>query len=113
MADGVNIAGFLQLVETTTDTTGANGDWLEVPSTGSNGRAFIDLSIYDSHASPDFTVVLQRKRRGEADSVARNIESFTTESEKLIEMAAGGWLVRLNVTVHTQTSTLTCELSVV
>lgn len=78
--------------------------WLELPGV----RSFFDISVSGTFSA---TVTLQRKRRGEADSAARDIETYTAPTEKIGEMA-GHWNVRLFVKTGDYTSgTATLELN--
>jgi len=91
--------------------TGANvgSGWLSLKGCNVDQRNFFDISMQKATAGT-FTVLLQRKRPSEADSAARTIETYTASTEKIGEIH-GNWQVRLQVTVHTTTGDIICELA--
>jgi len=104
-------------VDTVTGTTagtatGANvgSGWLSLKGCNVDSRNFFDISLDVTSDSGTGTVILQRKRPTEADSAARNIESYTANTEKIGEMH-GNWQVRLQVTVHAGSGDIVCELA--
>lgn len=91
--------------------TGANvgSGWLSLKGCNVDQRNFFDLSVQAANDGT-FTVILQRKRPTEADSAARNIESYTEDTEKIGEIH-GNWEIRLQVTDHTTSGNIVCELA--
>lgn len=73
-------------------------DWLQLRG----GRRFFDLSVGGTFNQ---TVVLERKRPGEAAGEARPVETFTSGAQKIGEMA-GHWDLRLRVTAATSGTSL-------
>jgi len=104
-------------VETVTGTTAGTATgasvgsgWLSLKGCNVDQRNFFDISVDITSDSATGTVILQRKRRSEADAAARNIESYTANTEKIGEMH-GNWDVRLQVTVHGSSGDIVCELA--
>ena len=64
------------------------------------GHNFFDVSVSGTFTA---TVHLQRKRPGEADAAARDVESYDVPVEKIGEMH-GHWDVRLTVKTGNHTS---------
>jgi len=73
-------------------------DWLQLRG----GRRFFDVSINGAFVQ---TIVLERKRPGEADGSARVVESYTEATQKIGE-TAGHWDLRLRVAVATSGTSL-------
>ena len=92
--------------------TGANvgSGWLALKGCNVDKRNFFDISMQKATGGT-FTVLLQRKRPSEADSAARTIETYTASPVERIGEIHGSWLVRLQVTVHTTTGDIICELA--
>lgn len=111
MADSISRA--VGTVEGTTagTATGASvgSGWLTLKGMNADQRNFFDISVQAANDGT-FTVILQRKRPGEADSAARNVESYTADTEKIGEMH-GKWDVRLQVTDHTTSGDIVCEVT--
>lgn len=83
-------------VSATGTAAGHATDWLQLRG----GRRFFDISVGGTFNQ---TIVLERKRPGEADGTARVVESFTGVAQKIGEMA-GHWDLRLRVTAATSGS---------
>ena len=83
--------------------------WLSLKGCNVDQRNFFDISLQAANDGT-FSVSLQRKRPTEADSAARTIESYTTDTEKIGEIH-GNWQIRLQVTDHTTTGDIVCELA--
>ncbi|MFO1188504.1 MAG: hypothetical protein U1E97_02665 [Alphaproteobacteria bacterium] len=78
-------------------------DWLQLRG----GRRFFDISVAGTFNQ---TIILERKRPGEADGAARVVESFSAAAQKVGEIA-GHWDLRLRVTAVTS-GTSSLELGV-
>jgi hypothetical protein len=74
-------------VTATLTAQNAGTDWLQLRGQ----HNFFDISVSGIFVA---NVTLQRKRPGEADAAARDVETYTGNAEKLGEMM-GHWDVRL------------------
>ena len=70
------------------EAAGTGTAWLEIDR--------LDTGLFDISVSGTFsgTITLQRKRSGETDGLARDVETFTAAAEKTGEVR-GEWLLRL------------------
>lgn len=85
-------------------------EWLDVPPNERTGVATLDVSVFVPTAFSG-TIVLQRKRPAEADGLARDVESYTTATEKVAE-TRGRWYWRIGCKTGGFTSGgARCELS--
>ena len=101
---------FTRVIATVAGTTTTGTDWLQLKGCNVDSRNFFDISVDITSDSGAGTVELQRKHPSEADAAARTIESYTSNIEKIGEIATR-WQVRLIVTAHGSSGDIVLELT--
>ena len=94
-----------RIVQTFATTATGSTKALKLKGCNVDQRNFFDISVQFTGTG---TVTLQRKRPGE--SAWRDIEAYTTDTEKIGEMH-GNWDVRLTCNPHGGSGDIDCELA--